>query len=236
MIQMSLFEQLAYLVEMIVSSPLTIFLLFIICGFVALLIAEIKSKDKTISKILVYGFLTSTILVAFIYNKPILMLLDSFMDKVFETIFFPNIVTYVLILVFINALLITLLLKNKVKEVYKVITFIATVQIDFLAILTLNTITKNDINIYSELTLYSDKTLLVLLQFTTEIFVLWLIIMFMATIISNLISMKNKELRKQNLGHIKNLMIRKKNNFEIKKNEKLYRKEVIDFVEEEKQG
>ena len=108
MIQMSLFEQLAYLVEMIVSSPLTIFLLFIICGFVALLIAEIKSKDKTISKILVYGFLTSTILVAFIYNKSILMLLDSFMDKVFETIFFPNIVTYVLILVFINALLITL--------------------------------------------------------------------------------------------------------------------------------
>ena len=236
MIQMSLFEQLAYLVEMIVSSPLTIFLLFIICGFVALLIAEIKSKDKTISKILVYGFLTSTILVAFIYNKSILMLLDSFMDKVFETIFFPNIVTYVLILVFINALLITLLLKNKVKEVYKVITFIATVQIDFLAILTLNTITKNDINIYSELTLYSDKTLLVLLQFPTEIFVLWLIIMFMATIINNLISMKNKELRKQNLGHIKNLMIRKKNNFEIKKNEKLYRKEVIDFVEEEKQG
>ena len=236
MIQMSLFEQLAYLVEMIVSSPLTIFLLFIICGFVALLIAEIKSKDKTISKILVYGFLTSSILVAFIYNKSILMLLDSFMDKVFETIFFPNIVTYVLILVFINALLITLLLKNKVKEVYKVITFIATVQIDFLAILTLNTITKNDINIYSELTLYSDKTLLVLLQFTTEIFVLWLIIMFMATIINNLISMKNKELRKQNLGHIKNLMIRKKNNFEIKKNEKLYRKEVIDFVEEEKQG
>ena len=236
MIQMSLFEQLAYLVEMIVSSPLTIFLLFIICGFVALLIAEIKSKDKTISKILVYGFLTSTILVAFIYNKSILMLLDSFMDKVFETIFFPNIVTYVLILVFINALLITLLLKNKVKEVYKVSTFIATVQIDFLAILTLNTITKNDINIYSELTLYSDKTLLVLLQFTTEIFVLWLIIMFMATIINNLISMKNKELRKQNLGHIKNLMIRKKNNFEIKKNEKLYRKEVIDFVEEEKQG
>ena len=236
MIQMSLFEQLAYLVEMIVSSPLTIFLLFIICGFVALLIAEIKSKDKTISKILVYGFLTSTILVAFIYNKSILMLLDSFMDKVFETIFFPNIVTYVLILVFINALLITLLLKNKVKEVYKVITFIATVQIDFLAILTLNTITKNNINIYSELTLYSDKTLLVLLQFTTEIFVLWLIIMFMATIINNLISMKNKELRKQNLGHIKNLMIRKKNNFEIKKNEKLYRKEVIDFVEEEKQG
>jgi hypothetical protein len=233
---MSLFEQLAYLVEMIVSSPLTIFLLFIICGFVALLIAEIKSNDKTISKILVYGFLTSTILVAFIYNKSILMLLDSFMDKVFETIFFPNIVTYVLILVFINALLITLLLKNKVKEVYKVITFIATVQIDFLAILTLNTITKNDINIYSELTLYSDKTLLVLLQFTTEIFVLWLIIMFMATIINNLISMKNKELRKQNLGHIKNLMIRKKNNFEIKKNEKLYRKEVIDFVEEEKQG
>lgn len=236
MIQMSLFEQLAYLVEMIVSSPLTIFLLFIICGFVALLIAEIKSKDKTISKILVYGFLTSTILVAFIYNKSILMLLDSFMDKVFETIFFPNIVTYVLILVFINTLLITLLLKNKVKEVYKVITFIATVQIDFLAILTLNTITKNDINIYSELTLYSDKTLLVLLQFTTEIFVLWLIIMFMATIINNLISMKNKELRKQNLGHIKNLIIRKKNNFEIKKNEKLYRKEVIDFVEEEKQG
>lgn len=236
MIQMSLFEQLAYLVEMIVSSPLTIFLLFIICGFVALLIAEIKSKDKTISKILVYGFLTSSILVAFIYNKSILMILDSFMDKVFETIFFPNIVTYVLILVFINALLITLLLKNKVKEVYKVITFIATVQIDFLAILTLNTITKNDINIYSELTLYSDKTLLVLLQFTTEIFVLWLIIMFMATIISNLISMKNKELRKQNLGHIKNLIIRKKNNFEIKKNEKLYRKEVIDFVEEEKQG
>ena len=236
MIQMSLLEQIKYLVEMIVSSPLTIFLLFIICGFIALLIAEIKSKDKKISRILVYGFLTSAILVALIYNKQVLMLIDSFMNNIFETILFPNIVTYVLIIGFINFVLITLLLKEKIKDAYKITTFIAAVQIDFLGILTLNTINKNNIDIYSELTLYSDKTLLVLLQFTSEIFVLWLLIMFMISVIMKLITLKNKELKKQNLSKIKNLMIRKKNNFEIKKEEKLYRKEIIDFVEEKEQG
>ena len=81
MIQMSLLEQILHLVEMIVSSPLTIFLLFIICGFIALLIAEIKSKEKIISKLLVYGIIISAIIVALIFNKSLYLLLDSFMNK-----------------------------------------------------------------------------------------------------------------------------------------------------------
>ena len=36
--------------------------------------------------------------------------------------------------------------------------------------------------------------------------------------INKLINIKNKELKKQNLGKIKNLIIRKKNNFQIKRN------------------
>ena len=227
MIQMSLLEQIIHLVEMIVSSPLTIFLLFIICGFIALLIAEIKSKEKIISKLLVYGFIISAIIVALIFNKPLFLLLDSFMNNLFQTILFPNIVVYILIIATINIFLISFLLKDKVNNKYIIPTFIAAIQIDFLGILTLNTISKNEIDIYSELTMYSDKDLLVLLQFTTELFMLWIVVMVLILVISNLINIKNKELKKQNLSKIKNLIVRKKNNFQINKNEKLIRKEII---------
>ena len=236
MIQMSLLEQIIHLVEMIVSSPLTIFLLFIICGFIALLIAEIKSKEKIISKLLVYGFIISAIIVALIFNKPLFLLLDSFMNNLFQTILFPNIVVYILIIATINIFLISFLLKYKVNNKYIIPTFIAAIQIDFLGILTLNTISKNEIDIYSELTMYSDKDLLVLLQFTTELFMLWIVVMVLILVISNLINIKNKELKKQNLSKIKNLIVRKKNNFQINKNEKLIRKEIIDYVEDEEQG
>lgn len=236
MIQMSLLEQILHLVEMIVSSPLTIFLLFIICGFIALLIAEIKSKEKIISKLLVYGIIISAIIVALIFNKPLYLLLDSFMNNLFHTILFPNIVVYILIIATINIFLISLLLKDKINNKYVIPTFIAAIQIDFLAILTLNTISKNEIDIHSELTMYSDKDLLVLLQFTTELFMLWVIVMLLIMAINKLINIKNKELKKQNLGKIKNLIIRKKNNFQINKKEKLIRKEIIDFVEEKEQG
>ena len=84
--------------------------------------------------------------------------------------------------------------------------------------------------------MYSDKDLLVLLQFTTELFMLWVIVMLLIMAINKLINIKNKELKKQNLGQIKNLIIRKKNNFQINKKEKLIRKEIIDFVEEKEQG
>jgi hypothetical protein len=235
MIQMSLLEQIIHLVEMIVSSPLTIFLLFIVCGFITLLIVEIKSKEKMISKIIAYGFIISTIIVAMIFSKPLYMLSDSFMNNVFQTLLFPNVVVYILIIITINLSLIALLFKEKINSKYLIPTFIAAIQIDFLGILTLNTINKNNIDIYSEITMYSDKDLLVLLQFTTEIFVLWVIVMTLIIAINKLITIKNKELKKQNLVHIKNLIIRRKNNFQINKKEKLIRKEIIDFVEEEEQ-
>jgi hypothetical protein len=158
------------------------------------------------------------------------------MNNLFHTILFPNIVVYILIIATINIFLISLLLKDKINNKYVIPTFIAAIQIDFLAILTLNTISKNEIDIHSELTMYSDKDLLVLLQFTTELFMLWVIVMLLIMAINKLINIKNKELKKQNLGQIKNLIIRKKNNFQINKKEKLIRKEIIDFVEEKEQG
>ena len=218
MIQVSLFDQLEVMMSMIVSSPLNLLILLFISAIIALLIIDYKKKQKIIERIILISL--------------ILGLLDSFMNNLIRTIYFPNYVVYILILITSNLVLIYSILNNEMGYSYKISNYTLGISLDFIAILLFNVIIKNNINLTEEITINSNKDLLILLQLTTEIFTLWFIVICIIYVIKKLIMIKDKEYRKQQLAGIRNIKFIKPKVYSIDKKNKLIRKEVIDFDDE----
>lgn len=232
MVQISLFDQLEAIMNMIVSQPLYLLLLFFVSAIIALIIIDYKKKQKIIERIIFLALFLLAVIIFLIFHTTILGLLDSFMSNLIRTIYFPNYVIYILILITSNLVLFYSLLNKEIDNSYKISNFINTICIDFIAILLLNVIVKNNINLADEITISSNKDLLILLQLTTEIFTLWFLVITVIYIIKYLIAFKDKEKRKQKLEKIRNLKITKPKNYKIKKNEKLIRKEIIGMDDE----
>ena len=154
------------------------------------------------------------------------------MNNLIRTIYFPNYVVYILILITSNLVLIYSILNNEMGYSYKISNYTLGISLDFIAILLFNVIIKNNINLTEEITINSNKDLLILLQLTTEIFTLWFIVICIIYVIKKLIMIKDKEYRKQQLAGIRNIKFIKPKVYSIDKKNKLIRKEVIDFDDE----
>ena len=117
------------------------------------------------------------------------------MNNVFMQIFFPNLATYVIIIAITNFIFLFTILKGNSKTSNKVINSLFFTIIMLLLILVLDVIIKNEINIYERLTVYSNQTLLILIEATTITFVLWLIILGSKAIVSKLINKSDKKVK-----------------------------------------
>ena len=102
MIQVSLFDQLEVMMSMIVSSPLNLLILLFISAIIALLIIDYKKKQKIIERIILISLFILGLIIFLVFHTAILGLLDSFMNNLIRTIYFPNYVVYILILITSN--------------------------------------------------------------------------------------------------------------------------------------
>lgn len=75
-----------------------------------------------------------------------------------------------------NILLLTGLLKEKTPKLVKIINVIFYSVIGYMTFLTLDVITKDKIDVYSELDVYSNETLFALLQISMIIFITWIVV------------------------------------------------------------
>ena len=92
---------------------------------------------------------------------------------------------YMIVLIISNVFLIISLFSKKLTKSKKIINITNGLILDFLLILIIEIVSRNKIDIYEQVTLYSNRSLLVLLELSMGIFVSWLLI-------SLIISAKNK--------------------------------------------
>ena len=117
MIQVSLFDQLEVMMSMIVSSPLNLLILLFISAIIALLIIDYKKKQKIIERIILISLFILGLIIFLVFHTVILGLLDSFMNNLIRTIYFPNYVVYILFLITSNLVLIySILISNLQKQ------------------------------------------------------------------------------------------------------------------------
>ena len=102
-------------------------------------------------------------------------------------IFFPNLATYIIIIIITNIIFLYTILNKKTKSLSKISNILFFTIIIVLMLYTLEQIISDNINIYQFQEVYSDKNISVLIQSTTLIFTLWMTLIISKIIIDKLI-------------------------------------------------
>lgn len=165
-----------------ISTPF--FIVYAILGLilVGLIIFDIK-KYKKISRILYIVciiFLATFFIIK--YFDIIIKVIDSFVEILLKTLYFPNLGIYITILIITNLTFVFTTISEKSYKIYKIISSLITTLIDLLFIMIIGIISKNHIDISSDVKLYSDSTILTLLQISMGLFVSLYLLLMLARI------------------------------------------------------
>ncbi len=183
----SIWTMLETVANLVLSSPF--FLATLIIGLI-LLFTMIFSiiKNKTVSKkisIMVWIFLLIFIITR--YNDYLYTLMDNLMNNIFIQIFFPNLATYIIMLIVTITIMVYTVVRKIFPKYLKIINVLFPFTIIFLFILTLDKIVTNNINIYEQLTVFSNKEVLILIELSMLIFIIWILLLICIKIVRQLI-------------------------------------------------
>lgn len=192
------------LLDVISNSPSSV--LFIILGiiFASAMIINIKNKKKIGKLVSILGWIFIVLFIIIRYSSYLNKLFDNLINNIFMQIFFPNLATYVIIIIITNFIFLYSIIKktSNLSKVINVIFF--TVSMVFM-LYTLEQIITNNINIYSFEEVYSNDDISVLIQSTTVLFTFWIILIISKLIINKLIEKSIKNEEKDNISEKQDL-------------------------------
>lgn len=170
MADLSVVEKIKLLFNTAISTPF--FITYAVIGIllVVFMIIDIK-KHKKFSKIIY--IISGIFLITFFlikYFNIVLKVIDSFVEIILKALYFPNLGIYIMMIIIINGMFIYNLISKKVYKSSRIIVSIITVLIDFIFILIIGIISSEKIDVTSEVKLYSDATILTLLQISMALF------------------------------------------------------------------
>lgn len=150
-----------------------VFTIFLLLFTLLYFIKKLNSKKyilcMSLSFLIIFG-------ISIIGNYKVLSnTFDDFATIFFGNIYFPSIYVYIGVLVISLISFIVSMLNITLKKVYKVINSIMFVLNSVLFIIVINIIAKNKIDIFSINSLYTDTTLVVMLELSMGLFILWLL-------------------------------------------------------------
>ncbi len=194
MTYLSVIEKFKILFDMLLKFKLVfIFAILILLITFVYMFKRISSRKYmlivSVLMILMFG-------VSIVSNYKILMdTFDNFSTIFFRNIYFPSIYVYIGILVFNFVVFITRVLSAKKKKIYKVINTINFILNNILFAIVLNIIAKNKIDIFSMSSLYTNTSLVAILELSIGIFAVWLfclLVIYITNVICDRIMIKKK--------------------------------------------
>lgn len=172
----SFLERISKIFGLVTSSGFFISLLLIIVLTIGFTIFNSKIKTKIPKIVGGIGYLLIIIFIIFKYAIAFYNLQDSFTDKLFSSFYFPNLITYVsILLISIFVIIMDFVSKNKT-IVFKIIGVTSFGIILLLLALILDTVIKKEIDVYSAKSIYESNDLMILIQATTAVFFIWMVI------------------------------------------------------------
>ena len=203
----SIFEKLDCLLQIISSSIVYSGFLVILAIIILLLIFKKINKKKAIILMLINNIVLFSITI--INNiKEISKVFDNIATNFFTNIYFPSTYTYLFILTVINITCIKGIL-NKESKAYKIANTICFFIIQFIFVLILNIVATNKIDIFVKKSLFSNTNLVILLEMSINIFLIWLLartIIYTTDKIAESISL-NKIIKNENIINNNTLIV-----------------------------
>ena len=170
MADLSIVDKIKLLFNTAISTPFFIFYAVIGILLVVFMVIDIR-RHKKFSKFIY--IISGIFLITFFcikYFNVILKVVDSFVEIILKALYFPNLGIYIIMLIITNFTFIYTMISKKSYKSNKIISGIINIIIDFIFILIIGIISSEKIDITSEVKLYSDETILTLLQISMALF------------------------------------------------------------------
>lgn len=172
----SLIEKFKILINIFTSSPI-----FFGCIIVSLLLLIffiycIITNKKTNKWLFISIWAILLLILIIRYNFIVFSLIDNVFDNIFMALYFPNLTVYIAILFASNFFFVYSILNKKVKKSHKILNIINCLIIDIFLFIIMDTVSSNAINVYDEITVYTNSNLLVLLELNSGIFTSWVLL------------------------------------------------------------
>ena len=183
-------EKLECIYKLISSSIIyPIFLGFLAILILLLITKKLKNTKGLILTITSYIALSTTVIIN--NSKELGKVFDDISTNLFTNIYFPSAYTYFFILVIIDIITIKSLLNFKESKAYKITNSIFFFIIQFIFILIMDFIGKNNIDIFTKKSLFSSKSLIILLESSINVFILWLVSLLIIYITNKIVEIIN---------------------------------------------
>lgn len=193
MIRLSLIERLETILNIIKNSNETKYIIPIIIVSALLLIGICLIKKRFVKYISVFLYIIGLGVLGYFYYEPLLNILDYLVENIVNNILFPNLAVYGFILLVINIIMIRSILSNKVKKLTKCFNIICFSIMQLSLFFIVKLIIENEIDVYEKLNLYTNQSLLVLIEFSMAIFVIWMVLLMISKLINKIISVVEKK-------------------------------------------
>ncbi len=185
-----------------IISKNTFYSVFIIITLIlTLLLITKKLKRKKYLIFLVLNYIALGITGIVTNFKELGKILDNISTNFFTNIYFPSIYTYLFVILTMDIITIKSIL-NKEEKPYKLTNYIYLGITQFLFILITNIVATNKIDIFVKKSLFSNTSLIILLELTMIVFLLWILtrtIIYTTSKITEAMELKKIEIPNNNI-------------------------------------
>ena len=192
--KLTLGKELSLFFKIISENKFSIVILLFLIFLTFIFITTNKKNIKTTKKIYIgiYSFITLFLL---IFNgKHLGKFFDYMMNNFFIAIYFPNFAIYLAAIIISNIIVLISIFNQKITKLIKNINIIVYTFITYLLILLIGIISKSDLDVYSQASIYKNTSAHALISLTSTVFMLWIIFLILYTIIKKFITKdKDKE-------------------------------------------
>lgn len=184
MIRLSFVEKMDMLKDIVMANAYT-FVIFIAFIFIAIILLNTKKLNKEMLVTSSIGiYIIMFICVIFEYKDTFYGIIDYLINNIFFNILFPSITTYALTIIISNIIVIYSIFNKKTNSYIRKINILVYCFLSLILFLVLNFIQTNNIDVYSSLSVYSNKELFVLIELNMGIFTIWMISLYLIKFIN----------------------------------------------------
>lgn len=182
----SFFDRISMILDMITSSFffVSLFVIFLLSIIVLIIGTKVNKKITKYTLMGIYALIICFVL--YKYGKYAMSFNDTFIEKIFSAMYFPNLITYISMLIISIFIIIINFINKKFSSFFKIVNLLFCGTIWLLFILVLDTVKTNNIDIYDKAAIYSNNSVMILLQASMYIFFIWTGILIVNLIVTKL--------------------------------------------------
>ena len=175
MSKMSFMDKIGILFEVSKNSLWVVILIILLIGL-GILFYKTDKKNIQRNKI-IYLMISIFIIVVLLvsYSSSLSKLLDYMMNNLFIAIYFPNVAIYMAALILMNIILWVSIFHYKTSELIKKLNITVYIVMNYLLALILSIISKENLDIFTQESIYGNKQVTALIELSSTLFMVWII-------------------------------------------------------------